>query len=157
MQPGKRLETFLRRQGTPFVVDHHAETVTAQETAAAEHVPGRNFVKVVMVKVADRLAMVCIPAHHRADMASISWMARGKPVQLAQEMDFVDVFDDCEPGAMPPFGNLYGVPVYMDVALDDDEYLVFNGGTHRRVVRLARTDFENLVQPRKGTFSERVH
>lgn len=157
MRPGTRLESFLRRHRAPFETDDHPETVTAQETAAAEHVPGGRFVKVVMVKIDGRLAMVCVPANHWADPASISWMVGGKRVEIADENEFVDVFDDCEPGAMPPFGNLYRIPVYMDLALEDDDYLVFNAGTHRRVVRMARSDYERLVFPRKGTFSERIH
>lgn len=157
MQAGTRLDSYLRRHGARFEVDFHPETVTAQETAAIEHIRGKNFVKVVMVTVGGQLAMVCLPAHHRLDTSSLSWMTGGKPVQLCREEEFIDVFDDCETGAMPPFGNLYHVPVYMDVALADDEFLVFNAGTHRRVVRMARKDYERLVQPRKGTFSERIH
>lgn len=157
MRAGTRLESFLRRHRTPFEIGVHPETVTAQETAAVEHVSGQSFVKVVMVKIDGQLAMVCVPASHRADPPSISWMVGGRRVELAGEDDFVGVFDDCEPGAMPPFGNLYRLPVYMDLALDESEHLVFNAGSHRRVVRMARIDFEHLVLPRKGTFSERIH
>lgn len=153
MKQGHRLESFLQEQGALYDVDHHPTAITAQETAEAEQVPGMNFVKVVIVKADGDLAMICVPAPHEVDLGAVAEHLGADEVELAAEDDFEDVFDDCEVGAMPPFGNLYDLPVYLDDALTVDDYVVFNAGTHKRVVKMPLDEFQRLARPQRGRFS----
>ena len=152
-----RLESYLREHGAKYEVDIHPERFTAQETAQVEHVPGMAFVKVVMVKADGHLLMLAVPAPHEVDLDAVGWIMGAREVDLAHERDFADTFDDCEVGAMPPFGNLYDIPVLVDEALAEDENIVFNAGTHRRAVRMSFSDFHRLVRPMMGTFSRLLH
>ena len=153
MDGRQRLASYLQEHGAQFSVVVHPETYTAQEVAAAEHVPGKNFVKVVMVKADDSLVMLCVPAHHEIEFDTAAKAVGAERVRLAAEEEFGAVFEDCEVGAMPPFGNLYDVPVIIDESLAADEYIVFNAGNHRETFRMSFQDYERLVHPRRGTFS----
>ena len=152
-----RLESYLREHGARYDVDVHPERFTAQETAQVEHVPGKAFVKVVIAKVDGDLVMLAVPAPHEVDLDAVAWIMGADQVELAHETDFVEIFEDCEVGAMPPFGNLYDVPVLVDETLAEDDHIVFNAGTHRRAVRMSFADFHRLVRPMMGTFSHLVH
>jgi Ala-tRNA(Pro) deacylase len=143
-----RLHHFLDERRVPYETLTHDRTVTAQETANAAQIGGRHFAKTVMVKVDGALAMVVMPAAYRTDMARLSRALDGAPVELAAESDFRDAFPDCEVGAMPPFGNLYGVPVYADTRLSSEEEIAFNAGTHTDLVRMPYAEFERLARPR---------
>jgi Ala-tRNA(Pro) deacylase len=142
----ERLESYLRENGVAFRVDWHPLAYTAQEVAAAEHVSGYLVAKPVMVRCGEEIVMAVVAAPHRLDLAKLQQVV-GKPCRLAEESEFAPLFPDCEVGAQPPFGNLYGVRVYVDRRLTEDPEIVFRCGSHRETMRVAYTDFQRLVQP----------
>lgn len=145
----QRLESYLRENGAPFEVRHHARAITAQEVAATEHVAGKMFAKTVMVLPDDEEGpiMLVLPAPYYVDPRKAAVAVGARKVLLAEEEDFEGAFPDCEVGAMPPFGNLYGVPVYVDKALAGDDAIVFRSGTHTDTMSVSYADFERLVEP----------
>ena len=143
-----RLLKFLHDRKLPFETIHHARTVTAQETAASAHIAGRELAKTVMVKLDGRLAMVVLSASQRLDLDRLREATGARRAELAQESEFAPLFPDCEAGAMPPFGNLYGMDVYVEHSLSDDDEIAFNAGTHTELIRIPFALFEQLVQPR---------
>lgn len=148
-----KLRELLESSKVPYSVHSHPEAFTAQEIAALQHVKGRMLAKVVIVKAGDQFLMLVLPADHRVDFARLKTALKLKEVRLAQESEFRNLFPGCEVGAMPPFGNLYGLPVYMDRALERDDEIVFNGGTHTLTVKLRFRDFAALVKPAIAEFS----
>ena len=145
--PINRLKQFLDEHNIKYVVISHSVAYTAQGIAALAHIPGKELAKTVIVKLDDKFAMAVVTASRQVDLVLLKEAARAKRVELASEMEFKTKFPDCETGAMPPFGNLYDMPVFADVALAKDEGIAFNAGSHRELVRLAWADFEKLVQP----------
>lgn len=145
-----RLEAYLRENGVGFEVHHHPEAFTAQEVAAAEHVPGRMVGKVVALKSGDGIAMAVVPAPAQVDLDKAAAAAGSDDVRIATEEEFGSTFSDCDTGAMPPFGNgtLYDVPVFVDNTLAQQETVVFDAGTHKDTVHLRYADFERLVKPK---------
>ena len=150
----ERLESYLRQNGVPFEVQHHARAITAQEVAATEHVPGRMFAKVVMILADEKMAMLVLPAPHHVNPEKAAEALGVGEVRLADEESFKDTFPDCEVGAMPPFGNLYGVPVYADESLAEDETMFFRAGTHTDTMSIRYADFQRLVEPTVGEFAD---
>jgi Ala-tRNA(Pro) deacylase len=149
----ERLESYLNENNAPFQVQRHALAYTAQEVAASEHVPGKMVAKVVIVIADGRMAMIVLPAPYTVDTGRAAWVLKAKEVRLAREDEFRDAFPDCEVGAMPPFGNLYDVPVYVDKALAEDETIVFRAGSHTETMSVKYADFHRLVQPKVGEFA----
>ena len=147
-----RLEAYLREKQVPFAVRHHPRAITAQEVAASEHVPGKMLAKTVTVLVDGKMVMLALPAPYQVDMDKAG-KALGVEVRLAHEEEFENTFPDCEVGAMPPFGNLYEVPVYVEAALAEDETIVFRAGTHTDTMSLSYADFERLVEPTIAEFA----
>jgi len=143
----ERLEEYLRDNGVPFEVQEHRPAFTAQRVAAAEHVPGRMFAKVVMAEKDGDLVMLVLPATAVVDTRKASTVVGGNPVRLTAEREFAPRFPDCEAGAMPPFGNLYDVPVYVDRGLGASERIVFQAGTHTVTMSIPYADFERLAHP----------
>jgi Ala-tRNA(Pro) deacylase len=147
-----RLEEYLRDNGVPFEVQHHARVFTAQEVAAAEHIPGKQLAKVVMAVADGKPVMLALPASYQVDRARAAAVLGVTEVRLAEEREFAARFPDCELGAMPAFGNLYGADVYVDQTLADDETIVMRAGTHTDTLSLRYADFARLVQPSVGQF-----
>jgi len=147
MQCKERLEAFLRDNVVPFQVQHHPLAYTAQEVAASEHIPGEMMTKVIMAYADGTLVMLALPAPRRLDVAKAATSLGAKEVRLAREQEFAAIFPDCQVGAMPPFGNLYDVPVYVDKVLTDDDTIVFRAGTHTDTISLKYADFDRLVKP----------
>jgi Ala-tRNA(Pro) deacylase len=147
-----RLREFLEMNKVPYSVHSHPQAYTAQEVAALAHVAGRMLAKVVMAKAGDRLIMLVMPADHRVDLERLKGTL-GNDVRLATEAEFRDAFPGCEAGAMPPFGNLFGIPVYVDRSLEADEEIVFNAGTHTLTAKLGFGDFVRLTEPRMAEFA----
>jgi len=141
-----RLEHHLRENGVVFGVQEHPTAFTAQKIAASEHVPGRMFAKVVMAITEGDLIMLFLAASSVVDVAKVSEVL-GEKTRLASEGEFAPAFPDCEAGAMPLFGNLYDVPVYVDRALMRNERIVFQAGTHTVTMSVAYADFERLARP----------
>jgi len=152
-----RILRHLDRESIPYDVIPHAPAFSAQKIAAAAHVRGREMAKIVIVKIDEQLAMTVIPADCSLDLEQLGAATNAEVVELASEVEFRDRFLDCEGGAMPPFGNLYGLPVFVANALAGREHIAFNAGNHREVIRLRYLDFVRLVQPRVLTLTlERV-
>lgn len=152
----ERLEAYLRENGVPYQSQHHARAITAQEVAATEHVPGRMFAKTVIVLPADEanMVMLVLPAPYHVNPLKAAEALGANDVHLAGEERFADAFPDCDVGAMPPFGNLYDVPVYTDITLVEDETIVFRAGTHTDTMSVSYADFEKLVRPTVADFAD---
>ena len=149
----KRLKDFLEREGVKYTTIEHSPAYTARETAQTAHVRVKDFAKAVIVKVDGRLAMAVLPASEKLDLARLKKATGAKNVHLAPESEFDRLFPGCEPGAMPPFGNLYGLEVYVAKSLSADDQIAFNAGSHAELVRMAYKDFDRLVQPLVLAFS----
>lgn len=145
--PVRRLREFLDSHHIKYVAISHSAAYTAQEIAASAHIPGQELAKTVMVKVDGEIAMVVLPATCRVDFEALRGATGADEVELAGEQEFKDMFPECEVGAMPPFGNLYGVTVYVAPSLAEGEEIAFNAGTHTELIRLSYKDFESLVKP----------
>jgi Ala-tRNA(Pro) deacylase len=143
----ERLEEYLIQNDVPFAEQRHPTAFTAQEVAASDHIPGRILAKVVIVQADARPAMLVVPATERVDLEKAAAVLAANQVRLAQEEEFAPSFPDCEPGAMPPFGNLYGFTVYVDEALAENLNLVFQAGSHTETMGIRFDDFERLAHP----------
>lgn len=146
--PLKRLIDYLDSHHIKYEKITHSEAFTAQEIAASAHVSGKELAKTVMVKVDGNMAMVVLPASYRVNLDRLREAAHARRVDLAKEDEFQEMFPGCEIGAMPPFGNLYEMPVFVSDKLAEDEYIAFNAGSHRELIKLAFTDYERLVNPK---------
>lgn len=146
--PAKRLMEYLDSHHVKYDVINHPLAYTAQGVAAAAHVAGKDVAKAVMVKIDGRLAMAVLPAPRRLDLQELKKETGTERVELATEQEFADQFPDCQPGAEPPFGNLYGLDTIVADKLQEDEDISFNAGTHTEIVRLAYRDYEELVHPK---------
>lgn len=149
MSIARRLKEYLEENRAPYTHCTHRLAYTAQEVAAAQHVPGREMAKTIVVKADDRFVLVILPAVLKIDMKALREELPFKHVDLASEKDFAALFPDSEIGAMVPFGNLYQLSVYVDQSLSADEEIVFNAGTHVDTIKMKYQDFERLVQPKK--------
>jgi Ala-tRNA(Pro) deacylase len=147
MEIPKQLIDCLDGNEVAYEVLQHPEAVTAQRIAQAEHVKGRHHAKVVMVKSGDQHLMTVLSADHQIDLEKVE-KAIGKAVSLGKEQEFTTLFSDCAIGAMPPFGNLYGLPTYVDQSLAEQEYIVFEAGTHRDAIKMSYRDYEKIVKPK---------
>jgi Ala-tRNA(Pro) deacylase len=145
--PLSKLREFLDQHNVKYMVVSHSVAYTAQGIAALTHIPGKELAKTVMVMVDGRLAMTVVPASFRVDLLKLKRHLKAELVELASEAEFRDRFPDCETGAMPPFGNLYGMDVFADEGLALDKEIAFNAGSHRELVRMAFGDFRDLVKP----------
>ena len=151
--PANKLKEFLDDQHVKYLTLSHSPAYTAQEIAALAHVRGDELAKIVMVKLDRKMAMAVLPASYKLDLSLLKLASDTDAVELASESEFKALFPDCETGAMPPFGNLYGMAVFADESLAKDEEIVFNAGSHRELVRSAYKDFERMVQPGVGKFA----
>lgn len=148
----ERLKEFLDSRGVKYVTISHAPAFTAQEVAALTHIPGKELAKTVIIKINNHLAMAVLPASYATNTVSLQGLT-GAEVSIASEGEFRGRFPECETGAMPPFGNLYGMPVFVDESLRWDEEIAFNAGSHHELIRLAYEDFERLVEPMVAKFA----
>ncbi len=151
--PVRKLKEFLKTHEVPYESITHPETFTAGETAQAAHVKGREMAKVVLVKCEGKMCMAVIPAHYHVDLERLKALSGAEDLQLAEEADFEALFPECDIGAMPPFGNLYDIDVFVEEALAKDEEIAFNAGTHTEVIKMAYGDFARLVEPNLGSFA----
>ena len=154
--PVKRLKEFLDSHSIKYVTISHSRAFTAQETAASAHVPVKELAKTVMVKIDGKMAMAVLPASCKVDFDLLKKATRAATIEIASEKEFKDLFPDCEIGAMPPFGNLYGMDVFVVESLTEDKEIAFNAGSHRELVKMAYKDFERLVKPKIVKFSVEI-
>jgi len=154
--PVKKLQEFLDSKGCKYIVINHSPAYTAREAAASTLIPRREFAKAVLVKLADgSVVMAVVPASRHVDLDAIAEASGQRAVCLAEEREFEELFPGCEPGAIPPFGNLYGMPVYADRELMQEDDLAFSAGTYTQIIRLAAADYRELVAPQVGDFAIR--
>ena len=153
MSVAAKLKECLDSNKVEYDVLAHPQVYTAQDVAAAAHVPGRELAKSVVVKADDRFALAVLPAPRKVNTEQLQKALGAKEVRMAHEAEFAALFPGCELGAMPPFGNLYGVEVFVDRSLTRDEDIVFNAGTHVEAVRMKYKDFERLVNPTIADFA----
>ncbi|MFQ5451491.1 MAG: aminoacyl-tRNA deacylase [Nitrospinaceae bacterium] len=151
--PSKKLKEFLDSHEIKYISISHSPAYTAQEIAGAAHIPGRCMAKTVMVTVGDKMAMVVLPAECRVDFDLLKEVTGAEKVELAGEQEFMELFPDCDVGAMPPFGNLYGLEVYAEESLARNDEIAFNAGTHSEIIQLAYRDFDKLVKPEVLNFA----
>jgi len=151
--PLRKLREFLDSHGVKYVTISHSPAYTALETAASAHVRGKELAKTVMLKMDGKMAMAVLPATHSVDFGLLKAAASAGRIEMADEAEFKDMFPECEIGAMPPFGNLYGMEVFVDASLAEDEEIAFNAGSHTELIRLSYKDFERLASPNVGRFA----
>ena len=149
----RTLKQYLDDHEVRYVTVHHSPAFTAQEIAASAHISGYELAKAVILKVDGKMAMAVVPAPQHVDLMHLEDLIAAKQVELASEAEFKQRFPECELGAMPPFGNLYDMDVYVAARLSGDEYIAFNAGTHTELVRMRYRDFERLVNPKVLAFA----
>lgn len=145
--PDTRLKEFLDNEHVKYVTIGHSPAFTAQEVAERAHIPGKELAKTVIVRIDGELAMIVLPASEHLKLEHLRRTLGAGDVEIAHEYEFKDAFPDCETGAMPPFGNLYGMKVFVAQALREDEEIAFNAGSHSELIRLPYAEYERLVQP----------
>jgi len=151
--PSRKLKEFLDQQQVKYVSIIHSPAYTAQEIAASAHIRGRDMAKTVILMVDGEMVMAVLPANRKIVLSEFREALDAAQVTFASEEQFKGRFPDCEIGAMPPFGNLYGMKVYVAPSLAQEPEIAFNAGTHTEVIRLAYRDFERLVKPRVLNFT----
>ena len=151
--PEKKLKEFLDSNKVKYTSIKHSPAYTAQEIAARSHTSGKEMAKTVMVKIDGKMAMAVLPASYKIDFEALMSVTGSTNVDLASEEEFKYMFPDCEIGAMPPFGNLYDLDVYVSETLAEDEEINFNAGTHSELIRMKYKDFEELAKPKVLKFS----
>lgn len=151
--PVKTLTNFLDDNKVKYVTIRHSIAYTSQQIAESAHIPGDELAKTVMVTLDGRLAMAVLRGTDKVDVDLLRGAAGAKDAELAGEVQFQGKFPGVELGAMPPFGNLYDMPVYVDEGLTRDERIAFNAGSHSELIQLNYADFERLVKPTVANFS----
>lgn len=151
--PLTRVKEYLEKEKVSYEHHVHRTAYTAHEVAAEEHIPGKMMAKTVILKVEGNPAMAVLPASARVDLAALRTFLGVKEVRLATEFEFTGLFADCDVGAMPPFGNLYSLPVYVEESLTRDGEILFNAGTHQDTIRMKYADFARLVKPQVISFA----
>jgi Ala-tRNA(Pro) deacylase len=151
--PSKKLKSFLDENKVKYISIQHSSAYTAQEIAAIAHIPGKDLAKTVIIKIDGKMAMAVLPASYKVSFENLKEALGAKEVRLAYEQEFMDKFPDCEVGAMPPFGNIYGMDVYAAESLAEDEEIAFNACSHTELIKMSFADFERLVKPKRIKFS----
>ena len=151
-----RVIELLDKSEVRYEVTEHPPAFTAQQVAAAEHEPGKYVAKPVIVKADGKYMMCVLSACYKIDLGALKNQLGAKSVELAQEKEIGKIFDDCELGAEPPFGNLYDLPTIMDKVLETDDHITFQAGTHEKAIRMSMDDYRKLVEPKVLEFSYHV-
>jgi Ala-tRNA(Pro) deacylase len=151
--PVRKLKEFLDSNKVKYVTISHSMAYTATEIAASAHIPEKELAKTVVLKIDGKMAMAVLSASHKVDFDRLKETLGAGSVELASEVEFKDRFSDCDIGAMPPFGNLYGMEVFVADSLAEDKEIAFNAGSHTELIKLSYGDFERLVKPKVVTFS----
>ena len=139
--PSKKLKSFLDENKIKYVSIQHSSAYTAQEIAAIAHIPGKDLAKTVIIKIDGKMAMAVLPASYKVSFDNLKDTLGVKEVRLAYEQEFMDKFPDCEVGAMPPFGNIYGMDVFVAETLAENEEIAFNACNHTELIKMSFGDF----------------
>ena len=153
--PINKLKEYLDSHNVEYITISHSKAYTAQKTASTVHMPGKELAKTVIVKFDGKMAMAVLPASYQIDFDQIKIAAGAKKVEISSETEFRDRFPDCELGAMPPFGNLYGMEVFVAKSLAENEDIAYNACSHTELIKHNYRDFDRLVKPTILKFSAR--
>ncbi len=153
MIPG-RMEQHLKKAGVAYTPVVHVPARSAQYAAAMMHIAGKQMAKTVVLRSDSQILLAVLPASYHVNLAKLS-KAAGKPVTIVDEPECYILFPDCQPGAVPPFGEIYGYPVYLDESLAEDPEIVFNAGTLSDAIRMGNADFVHLTKPRVCAFADK--
>lgn len=148
-----KLKEYLDNMHVKYETIKHDLVYSSQQIASTAHIRGKELAKTVMVKIDGKMVMVVLPAPYKVDLELLKNSTGARKVELAVEAEFKNLFEGCEVGAMPPFGNLYGIEVYVEEKLAEGKEIFFNACTHQELIKLAYKDFENLVKPKLGRFT----
>jgi Ala-tRNA(Pro) deacylase len=151
-----RLKQYLDENKIKYTWMVHSKAYTAQEVAQTMHVPGKELAKTIVVKADEEFMMAVLPAPYHVDLTRLKKAIGARHLELASEAEFTSLFPECEIGAMPPFGNLYLLPVYVSEQLTKDKEIVFNAGTHTDAIRMKYDNFAELVRPKVADFAKRI-
>ena len=155
--PVQKLKDYLDKNQVKYTVCIHSPAYTAQEIAGKLHISGDSFAKTVMIKVDGKFAMAVLPASYHVDFDMLKKLIGSDNIRLAHESEFKDIFPNCEVGAMPPFGNLWGLGVFVAESLTQNDEIAFTAGTHREIIKLKYKDFKDIVDPVKLKYSFKEH
>ncbi|HEY4388293.1 MAG TPA: YbaK/EbsC family protein [Ktedonobacteraceae bacterium] len=153
MQCKERLEAYLRENQVSFQEQQHARAFSAQRIAESEHVSSRKVAKAVIAVVDGKMISLVLPASYHVDLERVRAALGATSIRLAHEAEFASAFPDCEVGTMPPFGNLYNIPVYVEKSLTSEETIIFPAGTYTDTISLSYADFERLAHPQVMGFA----
>jgi Ala-tRNA(Pro) deacylase len=156
MEIPQKLIKHLVDNKVTYEVIHHAAAFTAERIAAAEHVKGHHHAKVVITRCAGKHLMTVLPADCHVDLEKLEKVA-GMPVWIENEAEFQNLFPDCDPGAMPPFGDLYGLPTFVDQRLNKEDYIVFQSGNRTHSIKISYADYERVAKPHVADFAVKFH
>jgi len=154
--PVQRLKDFLDKHRVKYVVITHSLAYTSQEIAVSALMPGKELAKTVIIKFDGRMVMAILPSSYKVDLDLLREATGAGKIELASESEFQDMFPECEIGAMPPFGNLYGMDVFVAESLSENKTIAFNAGSHTELIKLAYRDFKKLVEPTVIKFSHKA-
>ena len=149
----KSLKAYLDRENVKYITITHSRAFTATEVAQSAHIPGSMLAKTVLVEIDGAMAMAVLPANHRVRLDDLRELAQSEDVRVAHDVTFKRLFPDCEVGAVPPFGNLYEMPVFVSPLLMAQAEIAFNAGSHTEIIKMSWRDFERLVNPRVASFT----
>jgi len=152
----RKIISYLKKNKINYKILKHELAYTAQEIAASQHISGKLVAKTVLVKTDKNFILAVLAATHLVDFIKLKKLARIKKTNLAKEEDMVKLFPDIEPGAMPPLGAFYNLPIYVDKSLTEQSEIVFNAGTHTEMIRMKYKDFEKINKPIVGIFGRQV-
>jgi Ala-tRNA(Pro) deacylase len=149
----KKLIEFLDDNHVRYVNLTHSAAFTAQDVAQSAHISGKEMAKTVIVWMDGAMGMVVLPASSMIDFNKLKELSGAKNIELASETEFKDRFSECEVGAMPPFGIMFNIRVFVDKTLSEDQEIAFNAGSHKELIRMRYADYEALVKPVIGSFA----
>ncbi len=153
--PANKLKDFLDSNKIKYTTISHSPAYTAQQIAASAHIPGKELAKTVVIKLDGKIAMAVLPASYKVDFGLLKKAVKARKAELASEQEFKDMFPECEVGAMPPFGNLYGMDVFVAESLIEDDEIAFNACSHKELIRMTFKDYEKLAKPKVMKFASR--
>jgi Ala-tRNA(Pro) deacylase len=157
MAPSAELEHYLQEHDIPYLMRHHAPAMTARQLAELENINPHEVAKVVVMRDQKTYYMLVLPADYKLDLKEVRAMINSRNAWIASEQDLQQQFPGCELGAMPPFGALYNMQVYVETDLGDDQEIEFNAGSHEDAIRMRYMDWKNMVHPNMGHFSYKYH
>jgi Ala-tRNA(Pro) deacylase len=157
MTISSKLKNYLDKEKINYQILEHSPAYTAMEIAGSQHVPGRQVVKSVIVNADGKFIMCVLPSIHYLDLDKLKFIIKTKEIHLANEGEISKLFPDYEVGAEPPFGHLYGLAIYADKILEEDENIVFNAGTHTDMIRIKLADYKRLARPIFSDIGVHVH